>query len=109
MMNRGFLALSTVVLLGAGAGIGMLVFDRAGPDRTRATLVSVADKYCSGGQATFLAPPDPGNDIEAIIAGMENVAGQQKAVTSCCQPFFLRNGGTARRTGGSARFWSRRT
>tara|TARA_R110002096_G_scaffold70465_23_gene169038 strand:+ start:1196 stop:1513 length:318 start_codon:yes stop_codon:yes gene_type:complete len=83
MMNRGFLALSTVVLLGAGAGIGMLVFDRAGPDRTRATLVSVADKYCSGGQATFLAPPDPGNDIEAIIAGMENVAGQQKAIAIC--------------------------
>jgi hypothetical protein len=83
MMNRVFLALSTGVLLAAGAGIAVISYDFAGPGGARAQLVSVAELHCAGSKSEFHAPPDPGNDIEAIIAGMENIAKQQKAIAVC--------------------------
>jgi hypothetical protein len=83
MMNKGFLALSTVGLLAAGAGTGVLTFEHSGQDKARAGLLSVAEEFCAGDKAEFHAPPDPGTDIEAIIAGMENIARQQKAIAVC--------------------------
>lgn len=83
MMNRGFLAISTGVVLAAGAGTAALIFDQTGQDPRRAGLVAAAEENCADGKAVFRAPPDPGHDIEAIIAGMENIARQQKAIAVC--------------------------
>lgn len=82
-MNRGFLALSTVGLLAAGAAVAVLTFDEAGQDRAGSQLLSAAKAHCAGKKAEFHAPPDPGHDIQAIIAGMEDIARQQKAIAVC--------------------------
>jgi len=83
MMNRSFLTLSTVALLCGVAGAGVLAYNHTGPDQTRATLVSVAEEFCSGGEMAFDVRPDPGQDIDALIAGMNNIAPQQRSIAIC--------------------------